>query len=327
MSIATPSQTSSATMPSEKHKSNSSKKDKSSHGEKKRKRDHGEDTEKSKSKKQKSDKKHRSRSQSLIPQIPEEISPFHMQSCSLYLPLAPLSQKTPIEGLCAEHVSPLILTYYPPFAGVILSYSNPRISEKPFGNDGETTLLHNIDEYATSWTWLTAEFLLFKPDKGAWIEGYVNLQNEGHLGIVCWNLFNASIERKRLPDNWKWVGVEDQGGEEVEGMGETYAEHGVGYWADGEGKKVEGTIKFQVREIESNHDKERGFLSIAGTMLDEKAEAEMTQTELERKVGRDGAGRRLGGLGAIGATLLGVTAEPDLMDVDPVPKKKWRTGS
>jgi DNA-directed RNA polymerase I subunit RPA43 len=326
MSIPKPAHPTDATMPSEKHKSKSSKKDKSSHGEKKRKRDHGDDSQK-KSKKPKSDKRHRSKSQSIMPQIPNEISPFHIQTCSLYLPLAPLSQKTPVEGLCAEHVSPLILTYYPPFAGVILSYSNPRLSEKPFGNDGSSTLLQNIDEYATSWCWVTAEFLLFKPDKGAWIEGYVNLQNEGHLGIVCWNLFNASIERKRLPDDWKWVGIEDQGGEEVDDMGETYAEHGIGYWEDGNGKKIEGTVKFRVTEIESNHDKERGFLSIAGTMLNEEAEAEITQMELERKVGRDDAGRRLGGLGAIGATMLGVIPESDLMDVGTTeaPKKKRKT--
>lgn len=321
MSIATPSSPTDPSMSVTKHKSKSSKKDKSSHGEKKRKRDHGDDSQNSKSKKHKSEQKHRSESQSLISRIPDEISPFHMQTSSLYLPLAPVSYRTPLEGICAEHISPLILTYYPPFAGVILSYSNPRLSEKPFGNDGSSVLLKQIDEYGVSWGWVTAEFLLFKPDKGAWIEGYVNLQNEGHLGIVCWNLFNASIERKRLPEDWKWVGVEDQGGEEAEGMGESYAEHGVGYWVNGEGDKVDGMVKFRVREIESNHDKERGFLTIAGTMLDEKTEAELTLTELAKAVGRDDAGRRLGGLGAIGATSLGVSIEPDLMDMDNGPKK------
>ncbi|KAL3426877.1 DNA-dependent RNA polymerase i subunit a43 [Phlyctema vagabunda] len=168
-------------------------------------------------------------------------SPFHVQTCSLYLPLAPVSQRFPLEGLCAEYISTLILTYYPPFSGVVLSYSNPRMSEVPYGDDGDSILLKSIDEYAVSWAWLTADFLLFKPKKGAELEGYVNLQNEGHLSIVCWNLFNASIERRRLPADWKWVRVD----EEAPAEGAKVGEDGIGYYVDGKGKRIEGSIKFR----------------------------------------------------------------------------------
>jgi DNA-directed RNA polymerase I subunit RPA43 len=307
-------------MTSEKHKTKSEKKPKSSHGEKKRKRDHGEDRHRSKSKKHRSEK---TNPETSAPRTQTISSPFHIQTCSLYLPLAPVSQKFPLEGICAEHLSPLILTYYPPFKGVVLSYSNPRYSEKPFENDGNTTLLHNIDEYAVSWAWVTADFLLFKPEKGAWLEGYINLQNEGHLGLVCWNLFNASIERKRLPLDWRWIGVAEQQNGDVEGQGETYAEEGSGHYVDGEGNKVEGTVKFRVKEIESSHDRERGFLSIEGTMLREEAENELVEAEREKYGNRrDSAGRRLGGSKALGATSLGVTVEPDLMDVDSAKKHR-----
>ena len=145
------------------------------------------------------------------------------------------------------------------------------------------------------------------------MEGYVNLQNEGHLGLVCWNLFNASIERKRLPEDWKWVGVEDQerghgGGE----LGEAYAEDGMGYFVDGEGKKVDGMVRFRVRDIETDTDREKGFVSLAGTMLDLGAERELVEIEQTRtKGGKDSAGKRLGGLKALGATRLGVPAEPE----------------
>lgn len=127
----------------------------------------------------------------------------------------------------------------------------------------------------------------------------MNLQNEGHLGVVCWNLFNASIERKRLPRDWVWRDVselENRDGEE--GRNEGYAEDGQGCWVDGRGKKVEGMIKFRVKEIESSHDRERGFLSIEGTMLDDDDEQELTQAEREGRSGekaKDKAGRRLGG--------------------------------
>ena len=290
-------------MASEKHKS-TDKKHKSLHGEKKRKRDHEEDGHRSKS------KKHRAEETVESEDASSNSTPFQVQTSSLYLPLSPVSQKHPVEGLCAEHLSPLILQWYPPFNGVILSYSNPRISAEPFGNDGEKTLLQNIDEYAVSWAWVTAEFLLFKPNLGSTIEGYVNLQNEGHLGLVCWNLFNASIERERLPSDWKWVGVENmKRGQEGMSMGETYSEDGAGYFVDGVGEKINGLVNFRIRDVETDVDREKSFLSLAGTMLDAKAERKLAESQKARmKPGKDGA-RRLGGLKGLGATLLGGPAE------------------
>ncbi|KAH8808056.1 hypothetical protein F5884DRAFT_790906 [Xylogone sp. PMI_703] len=288
--------------PSQPNTMSERKKHKSEDG-KKRKREHKEDGHTSKSKKHKADKSTQDLSSV---ESNSSDSPFHLQTSSLYLPLSPIAQKYPLEGVCAEHLSPLILTYYPPLKGVILSYSNPRLSEAPFGRQGENILLKSIDEYAVSWGWVTAEYLLFKPEAGVTLEGYVNLQNEGHLGVVCWNMFNASIERKRLPQDWKWVGTQEQAeGEEI------YAEEGVGYYVDGDGNKIPETIKFKVREIESSHDRERGFLSIEGTMLEEEEEKRLQEEEKGNATGRDTAGRRLGGSKAVGATSLATVTEPD----------------
>lgn len=237
--------------------------------------------------------------------ITEESSPFHIQTSSLYLPLSAVSQKYPIEGICAEYLSPLILTYYPPFNGLILSYSDPIISESPFQNDGDTVLMKNIDEYAVSWAWLTAEFLLLKPEKGTLLEGMITLQNEGLLAVVCWNLFNASIERGRLPNDWEWretCGTVNYG---IDSQNQTNDEV-TGFYVDRKGQRVEGLVKFRVADIESSQDKERGFLTIVGTMLsDEDEMAYVKSLRVEEKTCRASAGRRLGGPKALGATNLG----------------------
>lgn len=317
MSIEISAQLAKGTMSSSQSPSKSHKKHRSaSEKEKKKRKREGEDGHRSKSKKHKSDK---TASQTTpVPEDQEKATPFHIQTSSLHLPLAPISQSTPLEGLCAEHISPLILRYFPPFGGVILSYNNPRLSSDAFGNDGRIALLQSVDEGAATWGWVTAEFLLFKPDRGAWLEGYINLQSPGHVGVVCWNLFNASIKRNSLPESWKWVGVDELSAE----GGELYAEDGHGYYVDGEGNKVEGMIKFKVREIESSHDRETGFLSIEGTMLDDEAEEKLIRDERENyKSSRDTAGRRLGGARAPGATSLAVVIEPDLMDADSGPRK------
>jgi DNA-directed RNA polymerase I subunit RPA43 len=317
MSIEVSAQLEEDTMDSSQVPSKSHKKHKSApEKEKKKRKREGEDGHRSKSKKHKTDNP--ASQASPAPEEGERPSPFHVQTSTLHLPLAPISQGAPLEGLCAEHISPLILRYFPPFGGVVLSYSNPRLSSDAFGNDGPSTLLQSVDEGAATWGWVTAEFLLFKPDRGVWLEGYINLQNSGHIGVVCWNLFNANIKRNSLPEDWKWVGVEDQTAD----GDDKYAEDGLGYFVDGEGKKIEGTVKFRVREIESSYDKETGFLSIEGTMLDDEAEERLLKDEIKSHTSsRETAGKRLGGARAPGATSLGVAAESDLMEVDAQPVK------
>ena len=234
---------------------------------------------------------------------PSPSSPFHIQTSSLQLPLAPISQKYPLEGLCAEHISPLILTYYPPLDGVLLSYSNARLSEKPFGNNTQGALGECVDEYAVTWCWVTAEFLIFKPNKGQWLEGHVNLQNEGHIGLVCWNLFNTSIERRRLPKDWVWRSAEEAATDEES------AEDQTGFFVDGLGEKVEGLLKFRVRQMESNHDREGSFLGIEGTMLDDEEEGQVQEKERNREI----TAWRSNDSRALGSTSLGARVEDELM--------------
>ena len=166
----------------------------------------------------------------------EKQSAFVQQTSSLYLPLSPCAYNFPLEGLCAEHISPLLLTYYPPLKGVVLSYSNARMSEHPneaidsnTKTGGQKILSRSIDEYAVTYVWLTADFLIFRPKRGTYLEGYVNVQNESILGLICYNYFNAGIERAKLPSDWSW-------------QDENYV--------DGNGGVVEGKIVFRVDDFE-----------------------------------------------------------------------------
>lgn len=208
-------------------------------------------------------------------------SPFVKQTTSFYLPLSPCAYHFPLEGLCAEHISPLLLTYYPPVGGVVISYSSPRLSEH--ANDGlqvdtsdrtKAVLSRCIDEYAVTYIWLTAEFLLFKPRRGTYLEGYVSLQNEGILGLVCYNYFNAVIEREKLPEDWRW----EEDGDDVSDKGQakrtSKAVAGAGYFVDGQGQKIEGRIVFRVEDFEATpgSDSSTGTASILGTLKSEGEE-------------------------------------------------------
>ncbi|KAL8942036.1 MAG: hypothetical protein Q9216_001889 [Gyalolechia sp. 2 TL-2023] len=256
-------------------------------------------------------KKHHSKRNSLGAKTPvilskklrsPQASSFHLQTSSLYLPLSPIAQNHPLEGLCAEHLSPLILTYYPPLRGTILSYQNARLSttsQRDLGQQITPILAQAIDEYAAPHTWLTAEFLILRPQRGDVIKGWINLQNEGNIGLVCWNFFNASIERKRMPREWKWIagGLDTRrskkklkGSEQDDGMELDQSESNVqsnrfsateGHFEDGDGRRIKGLLQFIVKDVETSRSSggDNGFLGIEGTLLDEADERELREAE------------------------------------------------
>lgn len=211
-------------------------------------------------------------------------SPFVQQTTSFYLALSPIAHHFPLEGLCAEHISPLLLTYYPPMKGVVLSYSDARLSESPSegvkvdkSKQAKTVLGQSVDEYAVTFIWLTVDFLIFKPQRGTVLEGYVNLQNESILGLICYNYFNAGIERSRIPKDWQWV--EDETSEEGGEMSRHGRREAAGHYVDAEGNKVEGKVVFKVKDFEATAGAETGSgsINIYGTLLAESEDAKVDE--------------------------------------------------
>ncbi|KAL2362992.1 hypothetical protein RJZ56_004088 [Blastomyces dermatitidis] len=151
-----------------------------------------------------------------------ESSAFHLITATLYVPLSPISISPThaLSSLQAEHLSPLLLTYYPPLRGIVLAYSNAFISSSAPSPTSPPTPPHNPDEdlnpqpltlavsageYGVLYVYLTATFLIFRPERGQLLEGWINVQSDGFLGAVVYNLFSVGIERRRLPADWQWV--------------------------------------------------------------------------------------------------------------------------
>ena len=209
-------------------------------------------------------------------------SPFVQKTLSLFLAMSPVAHNFPLEGVCAEHISPLLLTHYPPLRGILLSYSNPRLSEHPergaraIINDGRAggVLGKCIDEYAVTYLWLTADFLVFRPERDTVIEGYVSLQNESILGLLCYNYFNAAIETCRLPKHWQWTEEEDP--DESHDSTRDGRRRAPGHYGDGQGNMVEGRIVIRVKDFEATAaDGGTGGINIYGTLLSKEDDAKV----------------------------------------------------
>ncbi|KAL3469448.1 hypothetical protein BJX99DRAFT_241305 [Aspergillus californicus] len=202
---------------------------------KKRKHEKAEDADKkSKKKKDKSSKtKDKTKPDTTPTQQREQdtvtpASPYSLTTATLYLPLSPISISPThaLASLLAEHLSPLLLTYFPPLRGIVLAYSNASISSFPPSPQTSTstdprpqplTLAATAGEYGVMYVYLTATFLVFRPQRGQVLEGWVNVQSEGFLGAVVLNLFSVGIERKRLPTSWKWIPPGEEGDAETGG--------------------------------------------------------------------------------------------------------------
>lgn len=267
------------------------------------------------------------RQPSHAPSSPE--FPFATQIVSLYVPLFPVGFDQPLTKVAEQHLKPLLNHYSPLLKGVLLDYRHVTLGELPTRADPRNpptdrtpTLLACKDEYAVGFGWLTAEVYLFVPRRGAWMEGVVNLQSEGHLGVVCWNRFNASIEANRVPQGWKFIDVvqkaedakkamfrnagkktnleevdgegdEDFGAAEEEGEDdqenlETSLQqmHATGYWVDAAGKRVAGKLRFRIKNFDVGTAGDHGYISIEGTMLDAEAEKELRLSEKEKERAR-----------------------------------------
>ncbi|KAK4121174.1 hypothetical protein N657DRAFT_577982 [Parathielavia appendiculata] len=243
--------------------------------------------------------------------------PFFTQTVSLYVPFFPVGFDKPLTNVAAQHLNPLLNHYSPVLRGVLLSYSNLNLSDRPVKasithppTDETPALLHSIDEYAVGFGWLTFDALLFVPSRGKSMEGVVQLQSEGHIGVVCWNKFNASIEAKRLPKGWKWVDLakggakangaassDDNEGQEQGGEGDSdmldgeelqvvEQIHTTGYWVNERGRKVSGKLRFRIKNFDVGLAGDYGYLSIEGTCLDDDAERALTAQEREMERAR-----------------------------------------
>ncbi|KAM0485485.1 hypothetical protein ACHAPX_001472 [Trichoderma viride] len=228
--------------------------------------------------------------------------PFYSQNVSLYEPIYPTGWSQPVTSSEYQHLQHLKNKYVPSLRGVLISYKNVALGENPgrigaATSDEDSTILKSVNEFAVGFGWITAEVELFVPSRGAWMEGSINLQTEGHIGVVCFGQFNASIEARRLPSAWKWVANEDP---EAFGMEETASvitadDHGVvrqihstGFWVDGSGNKVKGKIRFRIRNFDVGVSGETSYLSLEGTMLDKEAEKALVREEAATAAMRKG---------------------------------------
>jgi len=73
-------------------------------------------------------------------------------------------------------------------------------------------------------------FPLFGVGEANWTGAQVTLGSPDHVALIAFALFNVSVPRTEIPDDWTF-------------------EEG---WVDGEGERVEGELEFEVTQYDSS---------------------------------------------------------------------------
>ncbi|OMJ09007.1 DNA-directed RNA polymerase I subunit RPA43 [Smittium culicis] len=124
----------------------------------------------------------------------------------LLITLPPLLLQKPDQGVY-ETLNGMLLKYIPQLSGVLVSFSQVRY-ESSFGK-----LMY---DYPYLLFEVSAEFLVWRPLRGLRLRGVVNIQSQSHIGILVYNIFNASIPRKNIDKaKYMWVEFEEPIIEEV----------------------------------------------------------------------------------------------------------------
>lgn len=210
---------------------------------------------------------------------------FKKFTTELYVSLAPCFINDPINGIKAQHLDPLVMTYFPKAKGVVIAYSNLKLSpeNKTTDTDDNPIYVSTVSNSSPfTYLWVTVDLLIWQPNAGDIIEGYSYMQTASHIGLLVHDTFNATIKKFNIPAEWRFVPSQ------VDEYAETEQEAGkfksFGYWVDENDVKIEGKIKFTVKSVHASG----RVVSLAGTLIKPGSEKDAQPVIRERRSSNGG---------------------------------------
>lgn len=224
------------------------------------------------------------RKQSIIPKSSNPVGDDGISECfqkvttHMYVSLAPMHLNNPINGLKAQHLDPMIMTYFPKAKGVVLAYSNITLSEDNITTDSDNNVITIAKIEGSSpftFLWITVDLLIWRPQAGDVLEGYIYMQTASHLGLLIHDTFNASIKKYNIPNEWRFIpSQEDELNDDASGNFKSF-----GYWVDENETKVEGKLKFTIKSMQTSGK----VVSAEGTLIKPGAEKDSQPIFRERR--------------------------------------------
>ncbi|CAG97892.1 DNA-directed RNA polymerase I subunit RPA43 [Kluyveromyces lactis] len=191
----------------------------------------------------------------------------------MYVSLAPIYQQLPKEGIMRQHLNGMVMKYNADVGGVILGYENLSIlGEEPTEEDEKLMKLTADTPFA--FTWCNVEVIVWQPQVGDTIEGWIFIQSASHIGLLIHDAFNASIKKNNIPNDWTFIHNEETT-ENGQDSTDDRKFQSLGHWVDGNGQQLGGKLKFKVKNVYTTG----RMVSLEGTLLDDSARGSHSEAE------------------------------------------------
>ncbi|EDO15791.1 hypothetical protein Kpol_1040p4 [Vanderwaltozyma polyspora DSM 70294] len=203
---------------------------------------------------------------------------------SLYVSLAPMYSCNPLQGIMKQHLNPMVMRYNNSVNGVVLGYENLKILDSDPLNEESSSekLIKLTPDTPFGFTWCHCDLYVWQPNIGDFLEGWIFIQSVSHIGLLIHDAFNASIKKNFIPEGWTFVQNEEidnasQSGENQNDDKKSNFSSSMGYWVDENGEKIEGKLKFTVRNIYTKGK----VVSIDGTLVNDTYDKNSLNSQVE----------------------------------------------
>lgn len=185
---------------------------------------------------------------------------FHKVSTSMYVSLAPMFSQKPVAGIKSQHLDPLVARYFAPAGGVVLAHYNLKLYKR--GGDSDAQAMGKfVNESPFTFMWISTDLLVWKPQVGDRLEGYVNMQTPSHIGLLVHDTFNCSIKYANIPEDWVFTPFDEA--PRPTGDKKNRVRQSMGYWSNGEGERVEGKLEFVIKTVHTAN-----MVYLSGSLVD-----------------------------------------------------------
>lgn len=197
---------------------------------------------------------------------------FRKIKTTLYLSLAPIYTKTPLEGIKSQHLDSMIMKHFAPANGVVIGYDNLKLGDEHLDQD-KTNVIAKINPHSPfAFFWINVDLLVWCPSVGDVVEGLIYMQSPSHIGLLINDTFNASIKKNFIPENWTFIPnqldeFENQDDENEDGHKKIQS---LGQWVDEKEIPIDGKIQFTIRRIHTSG----RVVSVEGSLIKPGSELE-----------------------------------------------------
>jgi DNA-directed RNA polymerase subunit E'/Rpb7 len=116
---------------------------------------------------------------------------FKQKKTTIQVHLAPKFTND-IRGGINDYLNCLVTKYIPELQGVVIQYSNIKVTKKPIPIKSESPYLHFH---------VSVEFIVYSPQIGQLCVGVVNKVSPDHIGCLLNGFFNASLAADQFSGN------------------------------------------------------------------------------------------------------------------------------